>query len=417
MFPPGDNYMEFPTVKLDNFAGNAQSPRAITAYLTFGIQDLDRAGTDATIATQRGSVVWDADISVFSPAAQQFQVDLCADLRSGPTRGKRQVQEETSIVNPVKCFMESFRDFAIANQYGFPVVTSSNEELQSLVIEWASTDLSPTDPEYFPGATNRDKYSNLVGADEVSGAIIPRFYSIEIKLDATVVMYFTDGISLYEYWEDYLAEWRARSTDPNGPYNIGDVAFRLSDARGFHYFYLQKQIVRDAFSGIVLSLVFAWIILNFATGNILMATYSVVAILLMVCGVIAFTVTLGWKIGLIEAVVYVMVVGLSVDYCVHLSEAYLSSAAQDREGRTKDMIRLMGQSVLSGAVSTLGASAMLFLGYIQFFSKFGTIIFFVITQSLVWSLVGYAAFLDRFGPQGDDGKVGVIWQRLTGGKK
>lgn len=318
----------------------------------------------------------------------------------------------TLTVDPVKCLMESFRDFTLAKGIGFPLTFTSQEHQQETLTEWAFTPLSVTDPEYFPGATNQDKYSNLVGAEVDGDEVTPRFWYIEIKLEASVVMYFTDGIRLYEYWEGYLKDWRAKAVDAG----LEDIAFRLSDQRGFHYFFLQQQILIDAFGGILLSLAFAWVILNFATNNLYMATYSVFAILFMVIGVIAFTVALGWKLGLIEAVVYVMVVGLSVDYCVHLSEAYLASPAQDRENRTRDMIRMMGQSVMSGALSTLGASAMLFFGYIRFFTKFGTIIFFVISQSLLWSLMGYAAFLDKFGPQGDEGKIDVIWKRITGKK-
>uniref|UniRef100_A0A7S3UNQ6 SSD domain-containing protein n=1 Tax=Heterosigma akashiwo TaxID=2829 RepID=A0A7S3UNQ6_HETAK len=103
--------------------------------------------------------------------------------------------------------------------------------------------------------------------------------------------------------------------------------------------------------------------------------------------------------GVVESIIYVMVVGLSVDYTVHLSEAYLASGRATRQERTRAMVAAMGGSVLSGAFSTLGATTFLMMADIIFFTKFGSIIFFLICQSMVISLVGFTAMLDCFGPQ------------------
>ncbi|CAM9484798.1 unnamed protein product, partial [Choristocarpus tenellus] len=55
---------------------------------------------------------------------------------------------------------------------------------------------------------------------------------------------------------------------------------------------------------------------------------------------------MGWKLGILEAVLFVMVrsrskvydiklevVGLSVDYTIHLADAYLESKGETREDR------------------------------------------------------------------------------------
>ena len=108
-----------------------------------------------------------------------------------------------------------------------------------------------------------------------------------------------------------------------------------------------------------------------------MAVWSIACV---VVAVIGFTVAQGWKLGVIEAVIYVMVVGMAVDYVVHLSEAYLESHERSRTGRTVDMLTTMGISVLSGAASTLGATFFLFFPQIIFFVKFGQVIFFLISM-------------------------------------
>lgn len=66
-----------------------------------------------------------------------------------------------------------------------------------------------------------------------------------------------------------------------------------------------------------------------------------------------FTVANGWKLGILEAVLFVMVVGFSVDYTLHLSDSYLESNKKTRGERTRDMLTTMGPSVLSGYVHRL----------------------------------------------------------------
>ena len=62
-----------------------------------------------------------------------------------------------------------------------------------------------------------------------------------------------------------------------------------------------------------------------------------------------------------------LVVGLSVDYVVHLAEGYHLSVRKDRLGRTQDMLERLGISVLSGAATTLGAAFFMMFAKIQFF--------------------------------------------------
>jgi hypothetical protein len=80
-----------------------------------------------------------------------------------------------------------------------------------------------------------------------------------------------------------------------------------------------------------------------------------------------------------------------------------SNAHTRREARLTGALVTVGVSVISGAVSTLGASLFLFFPLIQFFVQFGTAIFVTIGLSLVWSLLGFASMLAVFGPQGSFG--------------
>jgi len=222
---------------------------------------------------------------------------------------------------------------------------------------------------------------------------------VETALTVTLELDFEDGISLYEEWKDFVEGWKARGSSlAYGGLKFPETAF-VGDSRAFAYFFLQERIIEEAITGILLSLFLAFIVICISSGNWIISLYAVISIGCMVMGVIAFFVWNGWKLGVLEAVITVMVVGLSVDYTVHLSDSYIESAEARREDRVRMMLYRMGLSVFSGAFSTLGASAFLLAAYIVFFVKFGAVMFFLIAQSLFFSLVLYAALLDTVGPQ------------------
>merc|ERR1719204_2164550 len=121
---------------------------------------------------------------------------------------------------------------------------------------------------------------------------------------------------------------------------------------------------------------------------------------MIVLMIIGFCVFLDWKIGILESIIFVMVVGMSVDYVVHLGESYLEAGEthRDRHSRSRDMLEVRGFSILSGAISTLGGIFFLFFAFIVFFYKFAVVIFFLIACSLSYSLLFFTAMMDSFGP-------------------
>jgi predicted RND superfamily exporter protein len=117
---------------------------------------------------------------------------------------------------------------------------------------------------------------------------------------------------------------------------------------------------------------------------------------------------------MIEAMNMCMVVGLSVDYVVHLAEGYTLSLHTDRLSRVRDMLDLMGVSVFFGACTTLGASLFMFFTVLSFFSQFGTFLFSTIGFSLVFSMGLFVTLLGIIGPEGNTGNVLAFFRRVCG---
>lgn len=105
----------------------------------------------------------------------------------------------------------------------------------------------------------------------------------------------------------------------------------------------------------------------------------------------------------LESINLCMVVGLSVDYIVHLAEAYRASKATRRTERVHDMLESIGLSVVSGAITTMGAAVFMLFAKIQFFFQFGIFIISTVGIALVFSLLGFTTLLSLCGPEGNTG--------------
>ena len=69
---------------------------------------------------------------------------------------------------------------------------------------------------------------------------------------------------------------------------------------------------------------------------------------------------LGWSLGVGESIAGTIVIGLAVDYTVHLGHAYTESPSLLREEKTRDALTEMGVTVIAGGVTTLGSSVFMY---------------------------------------------------------
>nr|KAG5704741.1 hypothetical protein BaRGS_005197 [Batillaria attramentaria] len=129
----------------------------------------------------------------------------------------------------------------------------------------------------------------------------------------------------------------------------------------------------------------------------------------MICLVVAVFYVAGWQMGAVEAVSLSILVGSSVDYCMHLVEGYLLvgkqipqstllSASQARQWRTTSAVRHIGASIISSALTTIMAAVPLTQTTIQPFAKFGSIVLINSTVSITFTLTLCVALLTTFAP-------------------
>jgi hypothetical protein len=118
--------------------------------------------------------------------------------------------------------------------------------------------------------------------------------------------------------------------------------------------------------------------------------------------------------GVVEAISVSILVGLSVDYCFHVAEAYAISHETTRQLRVVDALTHMGSSVLSGALTTAGAAYFLLFCEIQIFHKFGVIVVVNTVLSVIYTIFFFAPMLALLGPNLDFGSLSGCVRVLMG---
>ena len=119
-------------------------------------------------------------------------------------------------------------------------------------------------------------------------------------------------------------------------------------------------------------------------------------------------VSLGWTLGFLEAICLCILIGLSVDFVIHMGHAYCAAAARGvhtRVERTKEAFARMAYPIASAAFTTFTSASALFFCTITFFQKFGTIVMTSMICALCVSLAFYVALLLTVGPKGSFGDI------------
>jgi len=172
---------------------------------------------------------------------------------------------------------------------------------------------------------------------------------------------------------------------------------------------MEIGLVKTMQNGLKLSIGFSLIALMLATQNIIQAVLASVTIGFIILNVLAIVAYMDWPLGSSESVGVVVCVGFAVDYVVHLAAHYIHSKAKDRNGRVRESLRELGPSILSGSVTTIGASCCLFLGLLTMFFKFGILVIATIIFSIFYSLGFFAALCHVIGPLGNFGNLNYIY--------
>uniref|UniRef100_A0A3Q3EJH8 Dispatched RND transporter family member 3 n=1 Tax=Labrus bergylta TaxID=56723 RepID=A0A3Q3EJH8_9LABR len=173
--------------------------------------------------------------------------------------------------------------------------------------------------------------------------------------------------------------------------------------RGFQTCEHWKQIFMEIiemlffFVFLLLSLAICVAAVSVFTAHPLLLLPVLITILGVICLVVAIMYWLGWEMGAVEAISLSILVGSSVDYCLHLVEGYLL-AGDTMQRRTLEAVNHVGVAIVSSAVTTVISTVPLFFCVIVPFAKFGQIVAINTAVSILFTLTVTVAMLACMAP-------------------
>ncbi|KAJ1456616.1 hypothetical protein M885DRAFT_482537 [Pelagophyceae sp. CCMP2097] len=190
---------------------------------------------------------------------------------------------------------------------------------------------------------------------------------------------------------------------------LPDSLFHTS--RIWVWYKLQNALIQGMLQGMALTFPIAALALVGATGNTTLSAFAVVTIGFIVAAVLGLAQVLGWFLGIKESIAAVLVIGLAVDYTLHLGHMYEhanhAQHLKDREARFVSAARSMGVTVLAGAATTAGSGGLMYACQSIFFTQMATLIVATILFSLAFSIFFFMPLLYVAGPEHDQGNVGA----------
>ena len=406
-------YQDLGSAKVMVGGGSASS---LMVSILWGISGVNDKGTDPWIPDDLGTVEYNAAFDPSTAESQAWIMQTYENLKKAPCsakacRGGILVDPDDPIRNIL-----AETDSAGKLSGGFYVWLRTQGGLYTAA---HPTTAPVTGPEfnlkmceYSKLELTKLRYPSHVGymteKCDVTPVPVAKFILIEATSSIRMPQAPADFEKAQQQWEAFSS-----STDLGAPSTLTGA-----QATSTNIFWLWSvtslSLMDNVYLGLAVCFPGVFAVLTVSTGNIVLAFFSTVTIAGIVTTVIGIGAggLMGWDLGTTEAIAAVIVIGFSVDYCVHLANAYIENDATDRETRTRIALTTMGISVTAGAITTIIAGVFLSLCILTFFVKFSFLICWTIISSYLWAVVFFGALCMTIGPSGKFGDVSWIMRKI-----
>jgi hypothetical protein len=372
---------------LTGFNENEMTSQTIVVDVMWGLEGISKEGVDYYNASDIGTVIWDDDFDVALAENQQEIYDFCQSLKNESHllyEGKG-----TSL----SCWIDDFKDFLEEDRQRFPVQAilyrNQSENFYYLLERFINETQAGADHVF---------YQNLQFID--SRLVFMRFRA---KSAGSPFDPHSVKKPLWEGWDRVLEQFNEKASP-------GVNKALQTAGLDWCFAIMEIRLVETMRTGLKLSIGFALFALLVATLNIIQAVLASLTIGLIIVNVMAIVAYMKWELGSGESVGVVVCVGFAVDYVVHLASHYVHSQHKDRDNRMKESLRELGGSILSGSITTVGATCTLFLAVLTLFHKFGIFVISTIIFSIFYSLGFFAALCHVCGPIDKFGNIIHMYQ-------
>mmetsp|Transcript_8250 Transcript_8250/g.25531 ORF Transcript_8250/g.25531 Transcript_8250/m.25531 type:complete len:1071 (+) Transcript_8250:228-3440(+) len=340
----------------------------------------------------RGDVRYSSrPIELHGTAAQTQIFNACNNL---PTFNCESGCDGNTLVRPdsTLCFLNEFQDWHEGTY---------NASIQGLGSSVFNSRLSEFRDTTTPASEDYSSWENYIGF--VDGEL--RFVRLDARISMTLEEPTTAKRMVLRRINKFLSR-HCRDVSNSGLPEVWQFSY------AWIWFKTQRALVNGLLIGMTIAFPVAFLTLVAATQNFVLASFAIVTIGFIVSSVLGLAWMLGWALGIKESVAGVIVIGLSVDYSIHLGHMFDAGRHEKqlyaREDKFVFAMASMGSTVFAGAVTTAGAAIFLLACQLTFFTQMGILILSTIVSSLVYSLFFYMPLLYTFGPEGDFGNLSAM---------
>lgn len=347
--------------------------------VVWGIEGIDREGADYKnpLAEDVGDPIYDKSFKGEKESAQLAILDMCNALGNN----------SDLVVGEERCVMKAFRSWALGNYLPWPVPASNlSAALQTFVVG--------------------TRYIGDVAFTEIGEADAKVMWvRVAYKSKLSISTPSFEALEMAEEWDDFIAKMNKQAPDS------ANKAFQTSET--WVQVFTEVTAVNGVIYGILVAAALTLLSVFLFTGSPILTGLTIAVLLEIVFCVMGFLWIVGWSLGGVEAISLSILLGVSVDYCMHLAEAYIETSSgeekevfEDKYGREmerydvmREVLTKMGISIVGSASTTVLAILCVFFCYIQVFIKLGTIITVIMIFSVIFAVGPFSALCVLFGPK------------------
>ena len=310
------------------------------------------------------------DFDITDPEAQKFLADVCYELSSSPLVHK---------IKDGKCVMEEFSKYLRTRLISFPVERDDGYDFYDLFADY----LAATDAKVMQ--------EGLVGFAKNNKCIM-RYTGIAIRAEFKKSTGAWDMLETYDKWVRIQ-----KRLEFFAPASVGG-AILVSDA--FVSMATQVEAILSTALSIWIACVLVVLVVVLCTGSLQMACLILLNLLCIVAFVVALISYNEMEFGGVEAIALTVLIGMSCDYCLHLSDTILTGRSKSRSRRVVEAISHLGPTIVSAAGTSLLASVpTAAFCTILILSNFGLIMCFSICSGVMFGIFFFCPMCILFGPR------------------
>ena len=361
-----------------------------TVRVAFGVRSVDRSAADPNDPTSFGAPVWDEAFDFSKESVQRGVLAACEAVA-----GARDALRFTPSAGTEECAMQAFvRDYVSATN-GTTSDVPWGPDLPSALAAWSWE--------------NGRAWRENLGWAGAEGASALTFLTADYFVDLHPVASTSSEIrSVYAAWvaatraanEAMARAMRAYGEGAEDAQKIKIPAV-VQACDVWNRMGVEESIRHTAFMSPPVSAAAAAVIMLAATRSLRVTLAALVTIAAAVVLMLAALVAAGWEFGVVEELCVTLLIGSSIDYCIHLAVAYAEAETEAtrrlttnallnrRHEKVKLALGHVAPTITGAAVTTAASCAMLLLCQVEVLVKIGATI-------VANTVVGYALTLLLF---------------------